>query len=114
MNPKLLLSLLLTGIVTTVAAEVTDEEIIQAQIASTMASVDYAKRNCPNLLIDEELLKEQVELSNMSVEALRETEDYAEQRHVLLTMDKEGQEAMICLVLPMAHGGYGSDIIVSR
>jgi hypothetical protein len=95
-------------------ADVTDLEALQAQIAGTMASADYARKKCPNLTIDEEHLASQIKRSKMSVEALKATEDYTEQRDVIAEMEKSPRGALICTVLPMAHGGYGRDIILEK
>lgn len=95
-------------------ADVTDLEALQAQIAGTMASADYARKKCPNLTIDEDRLQAQIKRSKMTVEALKATEEYTEQRDVIAEMEKSPRGAMICMVLPMAHGGYGRDIILEK
>ena len=96
------------------AFAVTEQEAIQAQVAAAMASADYAARKCPNLRVDQERLGEQVQRSGKSADELKASEDYAEQRDVIAEMEKHQQAALICVVLPKAHGGYGRGILVSK
>lgn len=117
MNHKLLLAACLAlsfGCAPVARAEVTDLEALQAQIAGTMASADYARKKCPNLTIDDDRLQAQIKRSKMTIEALKASDEYTEQRDVLTEMEKSPQAAMICMVLPMAHGGYGRDIILEK
>ncbi|KAF0812556.1 hypothetical protein IGB42_02845 [Andreprevotia sp. IGB-42] len=103
---------LLTALnVTAALAEVTEQEAIQSQVGSVMASADYAARKCPNLHIDQARLQALIKRSGMSAEALRRGEDYAEQRDVLESLGKSEQAAMLCSVLSSAHGGYARGII---
>lgn len=97
-----------------VCAEVSDLDALRAQMSSTLASADYARKKCPNLTIDEERLQEQVSRSGLTLAALRATEEYAEQRDVIIAMEKTDQAPTICVVLPLAHGGYGRGVIVEK
>lgn len=95
-------------------ADVTEQDAIQAQVASAMASGDYALAKCPKLSVDKERLAEQIKKSGKTAEQLRATEEYAEQRNVVETMAKGEKGFMVCMVLSRAHGGYGRGIIVEK
>ncbi|MES2932931.1 MAG: hypothetical protein V4805_05530 [Pseudomonadota bacterium] len=95
----------------TASAEVTEQEIIEAQTSSTLASADYVRKKCPKLEIDEDALKELLTRVGKPADTLRQSEEYIEQRDVLLRMEKTPQAPLICTVLPLAHGGYGRGII---
>ncbi|SMC16978.1 hypothetical protein SAMN02745857_00301 [Andreprevotia lacus DSM 23236] len=104
--------LLLAAAALPALAEVTELDAIQAQIGSTLASVDFAQKKCPDLHIDQARLQAQIKRTHKTADELRKGEDYAEQRDVLISMDSKGSKtALVCSVLPMAHGGYGRDII---
>jgi hypothetical protein len=92
-------------------ADSDEQEAIQAQLASAMASADYAAKKCPNLQIDQAKIKSLTERSGKSARQLRASDDYAEQRDVIVSMEKSPQAALICELLPMAHNGYVAGII---
>lgn len=95
-------------------AAVTEQDAIQAQVAAAMASADYATNHCPNIMIDEAKLKSLVKRSGKSIEALKASEEYADQQGVLVEMAKGKQAPLICIVLPSAHGGYARGIIKEK
>ncbi|MFB9240602.1 hypothetical protein IV454_25555 [Massilia antarctica] len=95
-------------------ADVTEQEAIQAQVAGAMASADYASAHCPNVKIDKERLDSQVKRSGMSADQLRASEDYADQRQVIESIASTDKAAMLCILLPKAHGGYGRGIVVAK
>lgn len=95
-------------------ADVTEKAAIQAQVSAAMASANHARKNCPNLRIDEDQLRSLIERSGMTAEALMASEDYVEQRNVIQEMAKGPQAHLICAVLPQAHGGYARGIIVTK
>ena len=92
----------------------TDLEALISQTASTMASAEYAAKNCPNLEIDETKLASLVTRSGKTRSDLRADEDYEDQVAALRGVEKTSGKAMVCLVLPAAHGGYGRDVIRNR
>lgn len=92
-------------------AEDDNHDALVAQTASTLASADYARKNCPNLQVDEAALSKLIQRTGSGADALRKNADYIEQRDVLRDMAQGKQAALICVVLPSAHGGYGRDII---
>ena len=97
-----------------VAAESDEVEAIRAQLAAAMASSDYAQKQCPHLEIDNQAMAELTQRSGLTAAELRETEDYQEQRDVIASMASGKQAGMICMALPMAHGGYARGIIQVR
>ena len=108
---------LLTGLVfvsSAVAAESDEVEAIRAQLAAAMASSDYAQKKCPNLELDLQAMAELTQRSGLTAAELRKTEDYEEQRDVIASMASGKQAGMICMALPMAHGGYASGLIEAR
>jgi hypothetical protein len=105
---------LLTLNVSTVFADVTEREAIQSQLASAMASADYATKKCSNLKIDQDKIESLVKRSGMTVAQLKASEEYTEQRDVLLGMEKGEQSRLICFVLSSAHGGYARDVIMEK
>ncbi|RSZ60660.1 hypothetical protein HF313_18840 [Massilia atriviolacea] len=95
-------------------ADATEQEAIQAQVAAAMASADYAAANCPKLTVDKERLESQVKRSGMSADQLRASEDYDDQRQVIKSIAGTDKAAMLCILLPKAHGGYGRGIVVVK
>ncbi len=110
----LLTALFLIFSSTTAHANVTEQEAIQAQLASALASADYATKKCPNLLIDHARINALVDRSGKTLTELKASEDYTEQRDVILGMEKGKQAGLICFALPRAHGGYGRGIITEK
>ena len=106
------LAALLTS--TLAIADVTEQEAIQAQLASTLASADYALKKCPNLVIDQARIDAVAKRSGKTVAQLKALEEYAEQRDVILGLEKGEQGRLICSLLPLAHGGYGRGIISDK
>ena len=92
----------------------TDLEALIAQTASTLASADYAAKNCPNLKIDETKLADLVKRSGKSRAELPADEDYEDQVNALRGVEQTSGKAMVCSVLPSAHGGYGRGVIRAR
>lgn len=91
-----------------------DRDAIIAQTASALASADYAKKHCRHLHIDDELIKENARDAETTVDALRSDESYAEQVAALDSVEKSDGRAMVCMVLPAAHGGLARGIITVR
>ena len=89
----------------------TDLQALIARTASTMASADYATKRCPNLKIDETKLADLVKRSGKSRAELRAAEDYDDQVNALHGVEQTSGKAMVCSVLPSAHGGYGRGVI---
>jgi len=89
----------------------TDLEALIAQTASTMASADYATKNCPNLKIDDTKLSDLVKRSGKTRAELRADEDYEDQVNALRGVEQSSGKTMVCSVLSSAHGGYGRDVI---
>lgn len=98
----------------TARAEVTEQEAIQSQLASALASADYAAKNCRNLVINQSRIEELTKRSGKSLTELKSSEEYAEQRDVILGLEKSNQGHLICSVLSMAHGGYARGVISER
>ncbi|RYG12563.1 MAG: hypothetical protein EON92_07950 [Burkholderiales bacterium] len=92
-------------------AEVTEQEAIQAQLASAMASADYAATKCPSLVIDRQKIESLTRRSGMTPAQLKASEDYVEQRDVIASLDKSKPVAMICYALSRAHNGYARGVI---
>lgn len=95
-------------------AELTEQEAIQAQLASALASADYAERNCPDLRINTDRIAELQTQSGMSLEDLKASEDYIEQRDVILSVVQDQPKSLVCALLVQAHGGYGRGIITQK
>ncbi len=95
-------------------ADVTEQEAIQSQVASAMASADYAVKKCPNLKIDQEKIDSLVKRSGRTANELKASEEYMEQRDVIAGLEKGKQAALICVVLPNAHGGYARGVIIEK
>jgi predicted PilT family ATPase len=89
----------------------TDQEALIAQTASTLASADYAREKCKNINIDEDKLASLIKRTGKSIEVLRKDEDYDDQVNALKGVEKSKNTAMVCAVLPMAHGGYGRGVL---
>ena len=92
-------------------ADVTEAEAIEAQLGSALASADFAARNCPQLGINEGKVQELLKRIPKTAADLRAGEDYDEQRTVIAQLEKQQGRAMICMVLPSAHGGYARGVI---
>ena len=115
MKPLIVPVLLALLAVTTAArADVTEQEAIQAQLAGALASADYATKNCPRLRVDRARIDELLGRSGATEAALRESEDYADQRDTIDALAKQQSKALICALLPQAHGGYARDVIVEK
>ena len=78
---------------------------------SALASADFAARNCPQLGINEGKVEELLKRIPKTAADLRAGEDYDEQRTVIAQLEKQQGRAMICMVLPSAHGGYARGVI---
>lgn len=92
-------------------AEVTDQEALEAQTASVLASVVFAEKHCPALTIDQAKLASLIERTGKTRESLMEHEDYIDQRDVIEAMSKQHPAGMLCSALSKAHGGYGRGVI---
>ena len=93
-------------------AEVTRRDAIEAQTASALASADYAQRHCPALRIGWQRVEQNLKSIKSTIEGLRRTESYEEQAAALESVEKQHGRAMVCTVLPSAHGGYGRGVIL--
>jgi len=93
-------------------ADVTRRDAIEAQTASALASADYAQRHCPSLRIGWQRVEQNLKSIDGTVEGLRRTESYEEQDTALRSAEKQHGRAMVCMLLPSAHGGYGRGIIL--
>lgn len=110
--PTLLLcTALLCG---TAHADVTEAEAIEAQLSSALASADYAAKNCPNLSINDDKVQELLKRIKKTAAELRAGEDYEDQRNVVQQLDKQHGRAMICTMVPSAHGGYARGVIQKK
>jgi predicted PilT family ATPase len=89
----------------------TDQEALISQTASTLASVDYAREKCKGIRIDEEKLASLIKRTGKTIDELRKDEDYDDQTNALKGVEKSRNAAMVCMVLPMAHGGYGRGVL---
>lgn len=94
------------------SAEVTRRDAIEAQTASALASADYAERHCPSLRIGWQRVEQNLKSIKGTIEGLRRTESYEEQVAALQSVEKQHGRAMVCTVLPSAHGGYGRGVIL--
>lgn len=93
-------------------AEVSRRDAIEAQTASALASADYAQRLCPSLRIGWQRIEQNLKSIKGTIEGLRRTESYEEQVAALQSVEKQQGRAMVCMVLPSAHGGYGRGVIL--
>lgn len=89
-------------------------DAIIAQTAAALASADYSRTHCPALRIDDDLIKENAQEAETTVDALRADESYAEQVTAIQSVEKSNGRAMVCMVLPSAHGGLARGIITVR
>jgi hypothetical protein len=89
-------------------------DAIIAQTATALASADYSGKHCPALRIDDDLIKENAQEAETTVDALRADESYAEQVAAIQSVEKSNGRAMVCMVLPSAHGGLARGIITVR
>ena len=112
--PSLLLSLSLALLGGTAHADVTEAEAIEAQLGSALASADFAAKNCPNLNVNDDKVQELLKRIKKTAADLRAGEDYEDQRNVVQQLEKQQGRAMICLVLPSAHGGYARGVIQKK
>lgn len=110
----LLLGLSLALLGTAAHADVTEAEAIEAQLGSALASADFAAKNCPNLSVNDDKVQELLKRIKKSAADLRAGEDYDEQRTVVQQLEKQQGRAMICMVLPSAHGGYARGVIQKK
>lgn len=95
-------------------AEVSEKEALIAQTASALASADYARKKCPNLVIDDAKIQSNLVRAESNLKQLRKDESYTEQRAVIAALEQQYNKNMICSLLPAAHGGYGRGIINAR
>ncbi|MBA4220859.1 hypothetical protein [Bosea sp. (in: a-proteobacteria)] len=116
MRPKLFaVIMLLAALAATAAqAEVTRRDAIEAQTATALASADYAERHCPSLRLGQDKLDRNLREIKGTLAGLRATESYAEQVAALASIEQSHGRAMVCVVLPKAHGGYGRGIVTVR
>jgi hypothetical protein len=116
MRPRLLASSILAGALAATAsqAEVTRRDAIEAQTATALASADYAERHCPSLRLGQDKLDKNLREIKGTLAGLRATESYAEQVAALRGVEQSHGRAMVCVVLPKAHGGYGRGIVTVR
>lgn len=107
--------LLCAALMSTAAhADVTEAEAIEAQLGSALASADYAAKNCPNLGINDDKVQELLKRIGKTAADLRAGEDYEDQRNVVQQLDKQHGRAMICAMVPSAHGGYARGVIQKK
>jgi hypothetical protein len=99
---------------TAAQADVTEAEAIEAQLGSALASADFAARNCPGLGINDDKVQELLKRIKKTAADLRAGEDYDEQRTVVQQLEKQQGRAMVCMVLPSAHGGYARGVIQKK
>lgn len=95
-------------------AEVSDQDAIAAQLGSAQGSVDFASKHCPNIAIDTSRIDELAKRAKQTPEQLRKGENYAEQRDVVDAMAKQHGNAMVCMLLPKAHGGFARGVLQAR
>lgn len=95
-------------------ADVTRRDAIEAQTASALASADYAGRHCPSLRLGQDKLDRNLREIKGTLAGLRATESYAEQVAALRSVEQSHGRAMVCTVLPGAHGGFGRGIVTVR
>jgi len=110
----LLLLLSAALLCSTAHADVTEAEAIEAQLGSALASADFAAKNCPNLAINDDKVQELLKRIKKTAADLRAGEDYDDQHRVVQQLDKQQGRAMICMVLPSAHGGYARGVIQKK
>jgi hypothetical protein len=89
----------------------TDQEALISQTSSTLASADYARAKCKSVKIDEDKLASLIKRTGKSIDVLRKDEDYDDQVNALKGVEQTSGIAMVCGVLPMAHGGYGRGVL---
>jgi hypothetical protein len=116
MRTELVAFTMLAGMLaaTVAGAEVTRRDAIEAQTASALASADYAERHCPSLRLGQDTLDKNLREIKGTLAGLRATESYAEQVAALRSIEQSHGRAMVCVVLPKAHGGYGRGIVTVR
>ncbi|KRC23614.1 hypothetical protein [Acidovorax sp. Root217] len=110
----LLLLLSAALLCSTAHADVTEAEAIEAQLGSALESADFAAKNCPNLAINDDKVQELLKRIKKTAADLRAGEDYDDQHRVVQQLDKQQGRAMICMVLPSAHGGYARGVIQKK
>lgn len=103
-----------SALATPLAAEVTRRDAIEAQTASALASADYAERHCPSLRVDRAKVEKNLREIKATLAGLRTSEGYEEQVAALRSVEQRSGRAMVCSVLPRAHGGYGRGIVTVR
>ena len=91
-------------------AEVSDQDAIAAQLGSALGSADFASKHCPNIAIDTSRIDELAKRAKQTPEQLRKGENYAEQRDVV----EQHGNAMVCMLLPKAHGGFARGVLQAR
>ncbi len=95
-------------------ADVTEAQAIEAQLGAALASADFAARNCPGLVVNDEKVQALLQRISKSAAEVRAGEDYEDQRAVVEQVEKQKGRAMVCMVLPSAHGGYARGVIQKR
>lgn len=113
-KPCLQIGLSLALLCGTAHADVTEAEAIEAQLGSALASADFAAKNCPNLTINDDKVQELLKRIKKTAADLRAGEDYEDQDKVVQQLNKQQGRAMICMVLPSAHGGYARGVIQKK
>lgn len=116
MRLKLFAVAMLAGALAATAsqAEVSRRDAIEAQTASALASADYAERHCPSLRLGQDRLDRNLREIKGTLAGLRATESYAEQVAALRSVEQSHGRAMVCVLLPKTHGGYGRGIVTVR
>ncbi len=106
-------TLLITAAISlsSVCMAATDQEALISQTASTLASADFARAKCKKVKIDEEKLASLIKRTGKTIDELRKDEDYDDQANALKGVEKDKGAAMVCALLPMAHGGYGRGVL---
>ena len=95
-------------------AEVSDQEAITAQLGSALGSADFASQHCPDIGIDQGKIDALAKRAKQTPEQLRKGEDYGEQRDVVAAMAKQHGNAMVCALLPKAHGGFARGVLQAK
>lgn len=85
-----------------------------AQTAAAMASADFARRHCRNVLIDDALISENASEAGVTLDALRSDDSYADQAEALEMVANQNGRTMVCVLLPSAHGGMARGIISAK
>lgn len=90
------------------------KDALMAQTAAAMASADFARRHCPNIAVDTELINQNASDAGVTEDALRSDESYADQAAALESVAEQNGRTMVCVLLPSAHGGLARGIISAK